>query len=483
MKKVLIGLLLIIAFLIPTEVLAVEDPTLVVNNRFGIHVVDEGDLNKAAELVNSNGGEWGYVTVVIQQDDRIVQKWQKIFDRMRELKLIPIVRLATKVENGVWIKPKEEEVRSWADFLNALNWVVKNRYVVFYNEPNHAKEWGGQVRPDEYAKMTRALMKQLKEFNNDYFVLPAGLDLAADNSLGTKTAVSFWQGIYNTDSDLLKDFDGLTSHSYPNPAFSGKPTDVGQKSIRGYQWEISYLKRYGVRSDVPVFITETGWEHKEGKMDGKYKLTADQVADYYKSAFEGAWNNDQVVAVTPFILNYQDDPFDHFSWTKYQSGEMYPQFEVVKDLPKLTGKPVQIAQADYIPRYFPSSFAVDGQYQVAVRFLNTGQAIWYEDDTEVRVSASNGSEVQAERVETVPPGYVAKVWLKINTPPIEGEETLRISLWRNGSRISPEITKMVLIKPNSVMLQLKMWFDKVIHRGDLLGVMWKGYWKLAQVWV
>ena len=468
--------------LIPSRVKAVEDPTLVVNNRFGIHVVDEGDLDKAAELVNSNGGEWGYVTLVIQQDNRVVEKWQKIFDRMRELKLIPIVRLATRVENGVWVKPKEEEVRSWADFLNALNWVVKNRYVVLFNEPNHAKEWGGQVRPDEYAKIARAMMRQLKEFNSDYFVLPAGLDLAADNSLGTRTAISFWQGVYNTDQDLLKDFDGLTSHSYPNPDFSGKPTDVGQKSIRGYQWEIAHLKQYGVDSMVPVFITETGWVHKEGKKDDRYRLTADQVADYYKNAFDGAWNSDQVVAVTPFILNYQDDPFDHFSWTKYQSTETYPQYGVIKAIPKLAGRPEQVAQADYIPRYFPRSFAVDGQYQVAVRFLNTGQAIWYGNDTEVKVIANSGSGVQAEQLETVPPGYVAKVWLKINTPPTQGEETLTISLWHNGNRISPEVIKKVELKPDSLLLELRLMFDKVIHRGDLLGMLWKGYWKLAKVW-
>ena len=108
-----------------------------VNNKFGIHlaVPSEQDLQAAAALVNSNGGDWGYVTVVMEENDRDLGKWQGIFDRMRELHLIPIVRLATSPEGDHWRRPSADEAQIWAEFLNSLNWVVKNRYVVLFNEP------------------------------------------------------------------------------------------------------------------------------------------------------------------------------------------------------------------------------------------------------------------------------------------------------------------------------------------------------------
>ena len=42
------------------------------NNMFGIHVATPSreELENAANLVNTNGGNWGYVTVVIQENDR-----------------------------------------------------------------------------------------------------------------------------------------------------------------------------------------------------------------------------------------------------------------------------------------------------------------------------------------------------------------------------------------------------------------------------
>jgi hypothetical protein len=42
------------------------------NNKFGIHlaVPSREDEQSAAKLVNSHGGSWGYVTLVIQDNDR-----------------------------------------------------------------------------------------------------------------------------------------------------------------------------------------------------------------------------------------------------------------------------------------------------------------------------------------------------------------------------------------------------------------------------
>src|SRR3989344_9644496 len=101
------------------------------NNIVGISVLQptDEDLQETAELVNASGGEWGYVTVVIQENDRDTKKWQELFDHLREDKIVPIVRLATNPEGAAWRKPNKEDVDGWVQFLESLNWVSKHRYV------------------------------------------------------------------------------------------------------------------------------------------------------------------------------------------------------------------------------------------------------------------------------------------------------------------------------------------------------------------
>ena len=122
-------------------------------NKFGIHILDPSELQQAAELVNSSGGDWGFITIVIRDDDRDFKKWQNFFDQCRQLHLIPLVRLATHNENETWVAPKKEEISSWVNFLVNLNWPTKNRHIVVFNEPNHTKEWGGKIDPPHYAQI------------------------------------------------------------------------------------------------------------------------------------------------------------------------------------------------------------------------------------------------------------------------------------------------------------------------------------------
>src|SRR3989339_2053487 len=91
------------------------------NNKFGIHLAQpqDEDLDRASELVNSTGGEWGYITLVIQEDDRKLDKWQAIFDTLRQRRLIPIIRLATAPDGGNWKRPEIDDAGKWADFLNS----------------------------------------------------------------------------------------------------------------------------------------------------------------------------------------------------------------------------------------------------------------------------------------------------------------------------------------------------------------------------
>lgn len=307
---------------------AVVDPIVTANNRFGIHITDEHDLDRASQIVNSSGGQWGYITFVIREDEMDINRYNNLFNQLKDLNLIPIVRLAATQQDSVWSRPSLDKAKPWADFLNSLNWPTKNRYVILFNEPNHAKEWGGSLNPHEYAQISRRYWEELKKASPDFFVMPAGLDLSAPNGTNTMDATEYWRQMYESDQLIFTIFDGLASHSYPNPGFCGQPADTGRTSIQGYRWEQEYLLKYDLRPDTPVFITETGWA-----------CISEDLVNYYKKAFNEVWTDENLIAVTPFMLNYQQHPFSEFSWTDPSTGEFRSFVQSIIDINKIKGEP------------------------------------------------------------------------------------------------------------------------------------------------
>ena len=245
MKKILI-ILLSALILFPISVNASTS-----NNKFGMSLAQPNteQFSQVKELINSNGGDWGYVTLIIEEKDRNKDKWQGIFDQLRKLHLIPIIRIATSAEGENWRRPEVEDAQGWADFLDSLNWVTKNRYVILFNEPNHGSEWGGEVDPKSYAEVTLEFAKKLKEKNKDFFVMLAGMDASAPSWMpGLEDEEKFLREVFqgpslNVDSLTRTDLiDGLASHSYPNPGFSGSPYATGRGTVRTYEWELALMK-------------------------------------------------------------------------------------------------------------------------------------------------------------------------------------------------------------------------------------------------
>ena len=390
MKKIIAILLFLFLLAKPAE--AITDPTTTTNNRFGIHVLNLDDLEPASKLVNSNGGQWGYVTLVIRANDQNLDKWQQVFDKCRELKLIPIVRLATSPENDYWVKPNSDDIKSWVSFLDSLNWVIQNRYVILFNEPNHAKEWGNDINPQEYTKISKKFIKALKESSSDYFILPAGLDTAAPNSSSTMAAIDYWQQMLKADSSIFTLFDGWNSHSYPNPGFSGSVNGTGFGSLTSYQSELKLLSSFGLPPDIPVFITETGWIHQEGKVLGASTNPSTALSDFYTSAFRNIWTEPNLIAITPFVLNYPQAPFEQFAWQIPNTNQFFPHYYAVQDLGKLSGQPIQIHNSIITHTNIPDQLIDSSTYQFQITFKNTGQSIWDHQDFYLKPSGDFPSD-------------------------------------------------------------------------------------------
>lgn len=449
-------------FAFPLNVHAISNPTAVPNNRYGIHITDLNDISEAAKLVNTSRGDWGYVTVVIQDNDMNRGKWQEVFNALRRNHLIPLVRIATHAEGDAWKIPEELNIAKWTDFLNALNWPVANRYVILFNEPNHANEWGNTIDPAGYGDMLIKFSKALKAKSDDFFILPAGLDASAANTASTMDEQTYLTTLFATHPDVASYIDGWTSHAYPNPAFSGSPTDVGKGTLATFRWEKTLLGSFGVTKNLPVFITETGWEHSEGKYVDNRMLSADAISEYIKIASLGVWSDPSIVAITPFIINYQDNPFDHFSWKKLHSSDYYPFYETYKNIEKTAGAPIQHESFMFQTPFLPTTLVVNSTYRVEGMLKNTGQSI-LDPANGYTVSIRDESNMFDSFVDAVPviePDGAGKIQLLLKTPKQEGEYPLSVVATHGNTRTVIETKTLHIIPPPSADISIKLGWRK-----------------------
>lgn len=340
MFKTLFFILTITLSLIFTtkDVWAIDDPLATPNNKFGIHILFTTELEKARELVNSSGGDWGYVTIPIQAHDKDLGKWQKFMDSAKQNHLIPIIRIATEnhyFDTTVWRKPDGADILDFANFLNSLEWPVKNRYVIIFNEVNRGDEWEGNPDPAEYAQILNYATKVFKSLNPDFFIISSGLDNASAND-----QYYFMIQMNEAVPGIFNQIDGLGSHSYPNPAFSVPPWIITRKSISSFKFEKNLAFELSGKN-LPVFITETGWSSE--------RVQESQIAQYLTYAFANAWSDQSIVAVTPFLLQAGTKPFSYFSFLDENGGYN----EISRDIQrisKIKGKPTVNPRPTYLEK-------------------------------------------------------------------------------------------------------------------------------------
>lgn len=324
---------LVFYLLSSNSVFAIEDPKSLPNNKFGIHILFVDEITDAAKLVNCNGGEWGYVTIPIQAGDKNMEKWQKFMDLAKTYKVIPIIRLASEGDyfnTKVWRKPTANDILDFANFLNSLNWPVKNRYIIVFNEVNRGDEWGGSPNVAEYVDLLNYASVVFKARSDDFFLISAGLDNAAANVSGVSiNQYNFLEQMFMINPDIFKQVDGLSSHSYPNPAFSQPPYVQTRQSITSFKYERQLVKSLSGK-DLPVFITETNWS--------KEFVAEKNIAAYLKTAFTDVWSDENVIAVTPFIFKANMGPFVNFSFLG-NDGLPNENYKAIEALSKNKGKP------------------------------------------------------------------------------------------------------------------------------------------------
>lgn len=294
------------------------------NSVYGIHLLHPGELDQATKLLKPiESDTWHYVTIPLTLEDlKKESEWQEFFRKSKEKKIIPIVRLMTKFENGAWKVPNKKEIVDMFAFLKKLEWPTDKKYVIVFNEVNHAKEWGGTIDPESYTDVLRFTADWAHTENMNYQVLPAAMDLAAPNGSATKEAFEYLRQMLAYDPEILNKVDYWNSHSYPNPGFSSSPERTEKNSMRGFNHELAFVKEKTGR-DLQTFITETGWSENGA--------TRRNLNAYYMYTAQHIWSDERVIAATPFILQGDPGPFSGFSFID-RNGQPTAQYHAYQDI-------------------------------------------------------------------------------------------------------------------------------------------------------
>ncbi|MFH1896431.1 MAG: hypothetical protein ABH814_03100, partial [bacterium] len=314
-------------------------------NKFGIHAFAGADqVDLAAQLVNTNGGDWGWITLTMNISHHDAGMWNSVFQACKSKHIIPIIQLAN--DGAI---PSDEQLESMANFLHSLEWPTRLRFISVFNEVNAAEYWGWEINPESYAQKLDKIIELLRGTNSDYFIMNGAFNASARTGhvvtdLGVETSYlseeAFLQRMDAAVPGIFGKLDGWAAHCYPHPAYTSHPLATATPTLRdgmsSYKWELSLLAGYGV-GNLPVFITETGWPHEEGATFHPEWHDQNTVAEYYKIAMRDLYGPDgRVVAVAPFVLKY--DGYDNFAFVK-PNGEKYPQWDAIVSLPKTAGLP------------------------------------------------------------------------------------------------------------------------------------------------
>ncbi|HSD98390.1 MAG TPA: hypothetical protein VLB73_01675 [Patescibacteria group bacterium] len=328
-----IFVLLCLSFFLSPFAYAIENPLAVNNNKIGIHILFPDEIDKAAQLINSNGGDWGYVVIPIQSGDKDINKWQAFFDKAKKLHVIPIIRLATEGDyfnTKVWRIPTDADVLDFANFLNSLSWPTKNRYIIVYNEVNRGDEWGGVPDPSAYAQILSYASDVFKQRSQDFFIISAGMDNAAATTPTSMNEYQYLAAMNTAVPGVFDKIDGIGSHSYPNPAFSQPPTAISPMGVASFQFEKNLIEGHA-KADLPVFITETGWDQH---------VVGEQTAgSYLSTALQNVWSRNDIVVVAPFLLQAGGGPFVQFSFLG-PDGAPNLVSKALMSIPKEKGAPI-----------------------------------------------------------------------------------------------------------------------------------------------
>ncbi len=260
----------------PPQTVETQHPILCVHTRL-TDEVEEWKIQRTLQMVREMGATtiveffpWAYIENKPGQ-----YSWDHfdiIVKHARAQGLTIIARLGMVPS---WAQPDPDDVdfevtlnyiepQHFADFARFVESFTRHykddiAYVIIWNEPNLAFEWGYQpVNPEWYIEMLRLATPAAKRGNPDVTVLAGALapTLEPVGSPHGLNEIDYLTALY--EAGFQGTFDALAVHAY---GFRFPPEEPPAPDVLNYRrLELlrAIMTAYG-DDDTPIFVTETGW--------------------------------------------------------------------------------------------------------------------------------------------------------------------------------------------------------------------------------
>jgi hypothetical protein len=283
-------------------------------------------LRAAADVVNANGGAWGYVTILLTRQERdnelSAMVLQQLLDRCFEARLLPIVRVATTfdVETGIWERPTDDEPTRWRALFEQVRWPNRLVWVIPANEANLGREWGGEVDVVSYARYVEQFMNVF-EGADRLRVVNGPMNLSNPHKLPEmQDAFDFLERQADLTPSYFERLPAWATNSYRVDGLG----EGARFTHKGYETELEFVGR-----DMPVIVAESGFlNHHDDEA----------VARFFVQAYK-EWQADRrVIAATPLI--WDPDADDRWMFTLDDFGGVESDsaaYRALRGLPRIAG--------------------------------------------------------------------------------------------------------------------------------------------------
>ncbi len=280
-----------------------------------------------------------------------IAKW------MGEQQLNLIVRIDRQ---PAWAGPGDNgpptNYQDLADFCYTLASRYKGRFRAYevWNEPNLAREWGGQrPNPAAYAAMLKVAYAAIKRADPNAIVVSAGLSPTGTNDATAMPDDVYLEQFYQAmGGSSAGYFDALGAHApgYKAPPETSPAEVAANPAYGGYRFfcfrRVEDLRAIMVKygdTGKQIYILEMGWT--SDPVNAAYswhKVTEEEKANYLVRAYKYAKENwspwiglmSLIYIVDPFWTEQNEQYWWAISYPSYPEFKPRPAYDAVKAMPK-----------------------------------------------------------------------------------------------------------------------------------------------------
>ncbi len=183
------------------------------------------------------------------------------------------------------------------DFCGAVAARYKGRIAAYevWNEPNLAREWGGQPPdPAAYVALLKICYLAIKQADPEATVISAGLAPTGNDDETAMRDDKFFQAMYAAGAASYFDVLGAHAPGYGNPPELSPAEAEADPNWQGRWWTFRHVE--DIRAimvangdgDKQIAITEMGWTSDNIHPDYWYGVSEEQKADYLVRAYQYA---------------------------------------------------------------------------------------------------------------------------------------------------------------------------------------------------